>query len=602
MNDNKFSSELNEDNRQLAVGNRQKAIGKKQFLEKIINYKKLNPKFLKLDFYISHSLIFKFIQTTLLLAILLLFFSSVLPAQEVEKNTKFESEGWVPDLGNCYYKNPIIYADYSDPDVIRVGDDYYLVASSFDQIPGLPILHSKDLVNWTLIGHALLRQPPYDVYSKMQHGNGVWAPAIRYHKSEFYIYYPDVEYGIYMVKAKNPEGPWSIPILVQEGKGLEDPCPLWDNDGKAYLIHAYAGSRASIRNLLVINKMNSEGTRVLDTGSIVYDGHEKDDDVEGPKFYKRNGYYYVFAPAGGVQVGWQIVLRSKNIYGPYQRRKVLAQGNTNINGPHQGAWVETKSGQSWFIHFQDRGPYGRVDLLEPMKWKNGWPEIGIDQNSKGIGEPVLTYKKPDVGKVYPIQVPQKSDEFNSINLGLQWQWQANPEATWAFTSGYGFLRLYAQLLPKDFKNYWDVPNILTQKFPAEKFSATTKLSFKPLSVGDKVGFVVMGASYAYLALTNQENGIHLIYTTCLNADKGDPEKETEITKVKNGDIYFRVKVDSGAICQFSYSFDGKDFIEIGDLFKAVKGRWIGAKVGLFCTRKLKTRDAGYVDFDWFRVQ
>ena len=342
-----------------------------------------------------------------------------------------------------------------------MGDDFYLVASSFDAVPGLPILHSKDLVNWKIIGHALMRQPPYDIYSKTQHGNGVWAPSIRFHKGEFYIYYPDVDYGIYMVKAKKTEGPWSAPVLVQEGKGLEDPCPLWDTDGKAYLIHAYAGSRAGIKDILVINKMNSEGTKLLDQGMIVYDGHVIDPTVEGPKLYKRNGFYYIFAPAGGVTNGWQIVLRSKNIYGPYQRRVMLAQGNTNINGPHQGSWVETKSGQSWFIHFQDRGAYGRVDLLEPMKWKNDWPEIGVNQNSQGVGEPVLTYKKPDVGKNYPNQIPQNSDEFNSNELGLQWQWQANPGAAWMFASSKGYLRLYAQQLPNDFKNYWDVPNSKT---------------------------------------------------------------------------------------------------------------------------------------------
>ncbi len=508
---------------------------------------------------------------------------------------------WVPDLGNGSYKNPIIYADYSDPDVIRVGDTFYLVASSFDQVPGLPILSSKDLVNWKIIGHALLRQPPYEHYSKPQHGNGVWAPSIRYHKGEFYIYYPDVDFGIYMIKAKKAEGPWSVPVMVKAGKGLEDPCPLWDTDGKAYLVHAFAGSRAGIRNLLVINRMNPEGTKVLDAGTIVYDGHEKDEDVEGPKIYKRNGYYYIFAPAGGVQLGWQIVLRSKNIYGPYERKKVLAQGNTSINGPHQGAWVETKSGQSWFIHFQDRGAYGRVDLLEPMIWKNGWPQIGINQNSEGVGQPVLTYKKPYVGKEYPVQTPQTSDEFSGIKLGPQWQWSGNPGAAWYFTSGYGYLRLYAQLLPDDFKNYWDVTNILSQKFPAEKFTTTTKLTFNPLSVGDRVGFIVMGASYAYLSLNKKEDGLHLEYTTCRYADKGESENTVDIKKIESGTIYFRVSVGSGAVCRFSFSTDGNTFTDAGKAFKAVKGRWIGAKVGLFCSERIKSRDAGYADVDWFRV-
>jgi beta-xylosidase len=355
------------------------------------------------------------------------------------------SKVWTPDLGNGQYKNPVIYADYSDPDVCRKGDNYYLVSSSFDAVPGLPILHSNDLVNWTIIGHALLRQPPFDHFSKPQHGNGAWAPAIRYHNNEFYIYYPDPDFGIYLVKAEDPAGPWSEPILVQTGKGLIDPCPLWDDDGKVYLVHAYAGSRAGIKSILTINRLNEEGTKFLDDGVLVYDGHGIDPTVEGPKIYKKNGYYYIFAPAGGVSNGWQLVLRSKNIYGPYERRVVMAQGKTTINGPHQGAWIETPQGNSWFIHFSEKGAYGRIVYLEPMKWADDWPVMGIDHSGKGIGEPVYAYKKPD-GKAYPAATPQTSDEFNNNKLGLQWQWQANPEATWLFTSGLGYLRLYAKTL------------------------------------------------------------------------------------------------------------------------------------------------------------
>ncbi len=533
--------------------------------------------------------------------LIIILFTSEITAQLKISNQKKSIAPWVPDLGNGYYKNPIIYADYSDPDVIRVGNDFYLVSSSFDQVPGLPILHSKDLVNWKIIGHALLHQLPYDIYSKTQHGNGVWAPSIRYHNGEFYIFYPDVDYGIYMVKAQNPAGPWTNPILIQQGKGLEDPCPLWDDDGKAYLIHAFAGSRAGIKSILVINRMNPNGTELLDNGVIVYDGHGIDPTIEGPKLYKRNGYYYIFAPAGGVTDGWQVVLRSKNIYGPYERKVVLAQGKTNINGPHQGAWVETQTGQSWFIHFQGRGVYGRVDLLEPMKWKDDWPLIGANQNSEGIGEPVITYKKPEVGKTYPIVVPQTSDEFNQSKLGLQWQWQANPNSDWIFTTSNGCLRLYSQQLPKHFKNYWDVSNILSQKFPAEKFTVTTKVTFKPLAIGDKVGFIVMGKSYSYLSLVNKEDGIHISYAECINADKGAAESEQEMERIDGNMIYFKLKVDSGAVCQFSYSGDGKNFVDVGKQFNAVPGKWIGAKVGIFCTRTIKTNDSGYADFDWFRI-
>ena len=198
------------------------------------------------------------------------------------------SQVWISDQGNGTYKNPVIHADYSDPDVVRVGNDFYMTASSFDAVPGLPILHSKDLVNWTIIGHALKQQIPVEHFSKTQHGNGVWAPAIRYHKNEFYIYYPDPDFGIYVTKAKDIKGPWSEPVMVEAGKGLIDPCPLWDDDGKIYLVHAYAGSRAGIKSVIVVKQLNEDGTKVIDQGRIVYDGHEQDPTIEGPKFYKRN--------------------------------------------------------------------------------------------------------------------------------------------------------------------------------------------------------------------------------------------------------------------------------------------------------------------------
>lgn len=512
---------------------------------------------------------------------------------------------WVSDQGNGTYKNPILHADYSDPDVVRVGDDFYMTASSFDAVPGLPILHSKDLINWTIIGHALLRQPPYDHFSKTQHGNGVWAPAIRYHQNEFYIYYPDPDFGIYLTKAKDPKGSWSDPVLVEGGKGLIDPCPLWDDDGKIYLVHAYAGSRAGIKSVIVVKQLNEDGTKVMDQGKIVYDGHELDPTIEGPKFYKRNGYYYIFAPAGGVSTGWQTVLRSKNVYGPYERKVVMDQGSTKINGPHQGAWIDTPTGEDWFIHFQDKDAYGRIVHLQPMKWVNEWPVIGVDKDGDGKGEPILTHKKPTVGKEYPVSAPAESDEFNGSTLGLQWQWQANPGATWSFMNTQsGSLRLYSQQVPEVAKNLWDVPNVLMQKFPAEEFVVTAKVAFKPNTKleNEKAGLIIMGRSYANLSLKSKNDGVYLVYTHCKNADKGNSEIESVITKAAGSEIYLRVSIMKDSRCIFSYSVDGKKYVDIKEAFQAEAGQWIGAKVGLFCVREAQTNDAGYVDVDWFRVE
>lgn len=513
---------------------------------------------------------------------------------------------WVADNGDGTYKNPVLHADYSDPDAIRVGSDYYLTSSSFEDIPGLPILHSKDLVSWTLIGHALKRQPPYDHFSIPQHGGGVWAPAIRYHNNEFYIYYPDPDFGIYMVKAKNAAGPWSDPLLVEGGKGLIDPCPLWDDDGNVYLVHAYAGSRAGIKSIIVVKKMNKEGTKTLDEGVLVYDGHETDPTIEGPKFYKRNGYYYIFAPAGGVATGWQLVLRSKTIYGPYERKVVMDQGATPVNGPHQGAWVNTPGGEDWFLHFQDKEAYGRVVHLQPMKWRNDWPVIGTDKDGDGKGEPVLVYKKPNTGKIVPVQTPAESDKFNGKSPGLQWQWMANPKATWSFmNTGAGTLRLFSDKLPDSAKNLWHAPNVLLQKFPAETFTATTKFVFRPNArlVNEKAGLAVMGLSYAGVAVKSTKDGLWLVRLHCRDADKGKAEQETLLVKVSDGaTIYLRVSVGREAQCRFSYSLDGNQFTEAGDPFKAEVGRWIGAKLGVFCIRDTQTNDSGFADFDWFRIE
>jgi beta-xylosidase len=516
----------------------------------------------------------------------------------------YVSKVWTADLGNGYYHNPILDADYSDPDVCRVGEDYYMTASSFNSVPGLPILHSKDLVNWRLIGHALLRQLPFEHFSKTQHGNGVWAPAIRYHQNEFYLYYPDPDFGIYLTKAKNPDGPWSAPVLLEEGKGLIDPCPFWDEDGKAYLVHAYAGSRAGIKSILVLKKLSKDGKKVLDEGKIVYDGHVIDPTIEGPKLYKRNGYYYIFAPAGGVSTGWQLILRSRSIYGPYERYVAIDQGNTSINGPHQGAWVRTSMGEDWFLHFQDKGAYGRVVHLQPMKWVNNWPVIGFDADGDGKGEPVLSYKKPIVKQPSMIQTPAESDEFDDDKLGLQWQWQANPKAVWSFlNASSGKLRLYTHQLPDSAANHWPVPHLLLQKLPTEEFTATTKFDFypNPKLQSEKAGLIMMGQSYAYLAVKSTVSGLLITYSTCLQANKGKPEKETVLDTLHGNSLCIRVNVKKGAVCTFAYSTDGHYFKEVPETFQIEPGIWVGAKMGIFATRISSTNDSGYADFDWFRV-
>lgn len=526
-------------------------------------------------------------------------------SQTATSSQNYISKVWSPDLGNGNYKNPIINADYSDPDAIRVGDDFYMISSSFNHAPGLPILHSKDLVNWTIINHALPQQHPVDIFNKVQHGNGVWAPSIRCHEGEFYIYYGDPDFGIYMLKTKDPKGDWSEPILVLEGKGLIDPCPFWDEDGKAYLSFAYAGSRAGLKSVVVMAKLSSDGAKALDRGVIVYDGHELDPTIEGTKMHKRNGYYYLFAPAGGVSTGWQLVLRSKNIYGPFERKVVLEQGKSPVNGPHQGAWIDTQTGEDWFVHFQDKDAYGRVVHLQPMKWVNDWPVIGIEQGKKGTGEPVMEYKKPNVGKSYPIVNPVESDEFITPTLGKQWQWQANPDGTWLMPGNNGALRLYTQQIPEDARNLLDVANILTQKFPADNFMATAKIKLtgNDKIENEKAGFAVVGEDYSHIYIQNNKQGQALFFGVCKKGLTTGKEVASQIIPItKNDYVYLRVKVTEGGKCNWFYSLDDKKYTPVGDTFIAKPGKWIGATLGLYATRETKINDAGYADADWFRVE
>jgi rhamnogalacturonyl hydrolase YesR/beta-xylosidase/lysophospholipase L1-like esterase len=455
----------------------------------------------------------------------------------------------------------ILFSDYSDPDVVRVGDTYYLTASSFQHVPGLPILTSKDLVSWTIVGHAVDRLPAE--FDTPQHGNGLWAPSLRHHDGWFWIYVGDPDRGIYMTRARDARGPWEPLTLVKEAKGWIDPCPLWDDDGSMYLVHAWAKSRAGFNGVLTVRRLSADGRRVLkddDTGggAIVFDGRENHPSIEGPKFYKRNGYYYIFAPAGGVKRGWQTVLRSKHPLGPYEDKIVLEQGATRVNGPHQGAWVD-----DWFIHFQDLGAYGRVVHRQPLRWINEWPEIDGPSND-------------DLSSI-----SQASDEFNESKLGLQWQWQGNP-AKDAFALRDGALRLSATPA-----NLWNATNLLLQKLPARAFTATTKVDPSSLKTGERAGLVVFGIDYSALTIERTKSGFLVRRVTALAADAGGIETELGSITVANASVELRVTIAPHAVARFEV--DGR---KLGTAFVARPGKWVGAKVGLF----------GPAKFDWFHVE
>jgi beta-xylosidase/pectin methylesterase-like acyl-CoA thioesterase len=523
--------------------------------------------------------------------------------------------GWRPPRGDtasrrpesssaaARYVNPVIFADYSDPDVVRVGDDFWMTASSFNAVPALPILHSTDLVRWTLVNYAVDRLPVE--FDAPQHGNGVWAPAIRYHDGAFYIFYGDPDRGIYMVKTRDPRGRWDAPVLVRAAKGWIDPAPFWDDDGNAYLVHAFANSRAGVKSILHVNRMSADGTRLLDEGTLVFDGHASHPTIEGPKLYKRNGWYYIFAPAGGVGTGWQTVLRSRRVLGPYEDRVVMRQGNTPINGPHQGGWVELPNGEGWFVHFQDRGVYGRVVHLQPLAWSGDWPVIGADVDGDGVGEPVLEQHAPDVARRdWPgaSDMTQLSDAFDVPRLALQWQWQANDQPGWfSLTANPGTLRLYAQPAPGGSTNLWPIPNLLLQKLSAPSFTATATLSAHAAVPGETFGLVLMGLDYAYIAVRRTATGYEIVRAGAKDADKLTAERVDARVPLPSGVVQLRVTMADGGASRFSYSVDGRRFTPIGDAFIAREGKWIGAKVGLFAVSTSSQEQRGYADVDSFRI-
>jgi beta-xylosidase len=486
------------------------------------------------------------------------------------------------------YRNPILFADYSDPDVIRDGANYYLIASTFHFVPGIPILQSTDLVHWTILGHVVQRldiDPRYSMIGGNRYGEGVWAPSIRKHHGLFYVYFPTPDEGIFVSTASQITGPWSTPSAVIAGAGLEDPCPFWDDDGQAYLIHSHTGAGP-----LILHRMSADGKRVLDDGEVIVQDPKNLPVLEGPKLYKRNGYYYIFAPFGGVGVGSQVVLRSRNIYGPYDHRVVLAQGSTKINGPHQGAYVETPDAEGWFVHFQSDGAHGRIVHLEPVRWQDGWPIIGADPPEEVIGEPVPSGPIPGNPRLVSEQRPQTSDEFNNTQLGPQWEWNHNPDdSKWSLSARPGYLRL----TPTQSDDLLSARNTLTQCMQDNAFDFTTRLDLSRMKNGTHTGLAMFERSASGLEVAQTDSVRRLSFFHLTDRISGP-----EITQ---NTIELRVHID-GDQASYSYSIDdGHTFHALGETAQIHFSWWKGSRPALFAYTTQLTA-AGAVDFDWVHYQ
>lgn len=484
-----------------------------------------------------------------------------------------DTEGW-GDQGDGTYRNPVLNADFSDPDVIRVGNKFYMVASDF-HFMGMQVLESDDMVNWRYISQIYRRFNEPDWDANLHYAGGSWAPSIRYHSGLFYVYFCTPDEGLYMSTASNPAGPWAPLHLVKRVAKWEDPCPFWDEDGQAYLGRSQHGAGP-----IIVHRMSADGKTLLDEGKTVYEGPI----AEGTKFMKRNGLYYLIIPEGGVGTGWQTVLRSRNIYGPYERRIVLEQGSTGVNGPHQGALVDALDGSWWFYHFQETPVLGRVVHLQPARWEADWPVIGVDYDKNGIGEPVAAWKKP-VSSVGTAGF-QTCDDFNDA-LGLHWQWNHNPVDThWNLTDRKGWLTLKA--MPADSLKM--VRNMLTQKVVGYQSESTTKVSIK-------------GDSYAGLFCSGKLFcGVGLCKDGVFTEFAGQRKL---IAKGSYQEVWFKVTND----CQqnrhlFYYSIDGEHYQPAGSAFAMRGGYWKGIRVGLFNyiptgKTSAKSQTSSYAQFDYF---
>lgn len=541
---------------------------------------------------------------------------------------------WQPDLGDGTYQNPVLHADYSDPDVICVGDDYWMTASSMNHIPGLPLLHSKDLVNWRLVQYAMpaMTIPGYD---KPRHGSGIWAPSIRFHDGLFHIFVPTPDEGIFVTSAKDPAGEWSPFRCLLAGRGYIDPCPLWDDDGTAWLIFAFARSRIGFKSVIAIAPMTPDAQALTGEYEILFDGRETQPTLEGPKIYKRNGLYYIFAPAGGVQQGWQVILRAPRLRGPYEEKIVLHQGSTDINGPHQGGWVETPQGEHWFLHFQDKDAFGRVVHLQPMYWEEDWPVMGIRHAGQKIGEPVRIYRKPACG--FPqaniaagdpearLSLEASDDFTRAGRLSLQWQWSGNPHASWfSLEENPGSLRLFPAPALPIMQRLGDRNNLLMQKFIAPRFHATAKFEISDLKPGVQFGLVLMAQTYRALAVEIPSYGASqpalVLLTGDIAVETADSSELVHLLQEEDGviSLYLQAEVREVAVneclTRLRYSLDGETWIAASNWMVTHNSLFTGCKVGVFgngprleigssaAPSMLKASKDSHADIDWFVVE
>ncbi len=520
------------------------------------------------------------------------------------------------DQGDGTYRNPILNADYPDVDVEQFGDTYYMISSKQHMVPGMVILESKDMVNWSIITHVwdnLSWHPKYNWNQMDGYSFGVWAGDLAYHDGLWYCYQIDPTIGLMVSTANDITGPWSKPHLMKRTSDIsdtfcDDPAVYWDEEGHQAYLGLNAGYVDKERNTQIkLFKMSWDGCELLDDGKIIYTGKG----AEALRIYKIKGQLYLFISK------WfddeknseqdnqitkrdrkQIVLRPKtnNIYGPYDEKIVLQRGNGFDRSCSQGALMEAPDGSWWYTHqlIQNcESPYqGRPQMLEPVEWIDGWPIIGEDINGDGIGEPVVEYRKPIEG--YPIAHPQTDDDFDNYVLAPQWEWNHNPrDKHWSLSKRKGYLRLSASI-PVNTGGFKNACNTISQRIMGTgKGKAIAKIDTCGMVAGQKAGFVRFGGVFNILGIVMDKNGEkHLYYESSINGTELGPIIEKSIVYIKT--------INEGDKAKYSYSYDNKTFVRFGPEFKLVFGQWTGDRLGFYSYNDIQ--EDGYIDIDWFKYK
>ena len=500
---------------------------------------------------------------------------AVIAAPAAAANSGDGGRSWAADNGNGTYSNPLFYDEFSDPDMIRVGPDYYLTGTTMHAMPGLPILHSRDLVNWRFLAYAFDRLdlgPDFRLeQGKEIYGQGIWAPSFRYHKGTYYIFANVNRFGLQVFRASDPRGPWKHNRIEQ---GLHDLSVLFDDDGKIYAVY---GART-----IHIVELNADLTALVPGTDRVLIGPELGMG-EGSHFYRINGKYYIVSAIPGAHVPMKCA-RADRLDGPWEVTTIsegesLGIGQSyrlrNSRRPappfeltppdsserlsltlHQGGIIDTVTGEWWGFSMQDHNSVGRLTSLSPVTWVDGWPYFGLPGNLKRTPS---TWVKPNTGHADPVTSPyDRSDDFSRPKLQPVWQWNHVPDdSKWSLSERPGFLRLHS--LPA--ADFWWARNSLTQRAIGPESTATTELDASGLKPGDVAGLALLNLPYAWIGIRRDGDGF-----TLEEFEQATGKSVRE--RLSGPRVRLRVHCDFDTdLARFSYSANRAGFEPIGDELK-----------------------------------